>query len=100
MQCIIPGKIRHGQAAWQLPEAYLETLQKDLDGYCVESNTEWIDKGKRGKGKTPMRTFMEDKQLVNGKNITGRTMTTQLSLSCREDLATNKSSTVQKRTIN
>jgi len=47
----------------------LETLQADLDEYMDEYNTERSHQGKRCKGRTPMVTFIEGKQLYNEKNL-------------------------------
>jgi transposase InsO family protein len=47
----------------------IETLQRDLDEYIVEYNTERTHQGKRCKGRTPMETFIEGKKLFNEKNI-------------------------------
>lgn len=49
--------------------ADLETLQKDLDEYIGEYNTERTHQGKRCKGRTPMETFIEGKKLFNEKNL-------------------------------
>jgi len=47
----------------------IETLQRDLDEYIVEYNTERTHQGKRCKGRTPMETFIDGKKLFNEKNI-------------------------------
>ena len=47
----------------------IETLQRDLDEYMVEYNTERTHQGKRCKGRTPMETFIDGKKLFNEKNI-------------------------------
>lgn len=47
----------------------IETLQRDLDEYMVEYNTERTRQGKRCKGRTPMETFIEGKKLFNEKNL-------------------------------
>jgi len=47
----------------------LETLQTDLDKYMDEYNNERTHQGKRCKGRTPMETFIEGKQLYNEKNL-------------------------------
>jgi transposase InsO family protein len=47
----------------------IETLQRDLDEYMVEYNTERTHQGKRCKGRTPMETFIEGKKLFNEKNL-------------------------------
>lgn len=47
----------------------IETLQRDLDEYMVEYNTERTHQGKRCKGRTPMETFIEGKNLFNEKNL-------------------------------
>jgi transposase InsO family protein len=47
----------------------LETLQIDLDEYMDEYNTKRTHQGKRCKGRTPMETFIEGKQIYNEKNL-------------------------------
>jgi len=47
----------------------LETLQTDLDKYMDEYNNERTHQEKRCKGRTPMETFIEGKQLFNEKNL-------------------------------
>jgi transposase InsO family protein len=47
----------------------LETLQTDLDEYMEEYNIRRTHQGKRCKGRTPMETFIEGKQLYNEKNL-------------------------------
>ena len=47
----------------------IETLQRDLDEYIVEYNTERTHQGKRCKGRTPMETFIDGKKLFDEKNI-------------------------------
>ena len=47
----------------------IEILQRDLDGYLEEYNHERTHQGKRCKGRTPMDTFVEGKQLYHEKNI-------------------------------
>jgi transposase InsO family protein len=47
----------------------LETLQTDLDKYMDEYNNERTQQGKRCKGRTPMETFIEGKQLYTEKNL-------------------------------
>ena len=47
----------------------LETLQTDLDEYMEEYNIRRTHQGKRCKGRTPMETFIEGKQLYNEKNV-------------------------------
>ena len=47
----------------------IETLQRDLDEYIVEYNTERTHQGKRCKGRTPMETFIDGKKLFNEKKI-------------------------------
>ena len=50
----------------------LETLQKDLDEYIHRYDNERTHQGKRCKGRTPMETFIEGKQIYNDKNIEER----------------------------
>jgi transposase InsO family protein len=47
----------------------LETLQADLDDFMRRYNNERTHQGKRCKGRTPMETFVEGKELYNQKNI-------------------------------
>ena len=47
----------------------IDTLQNDLDEYIAEYNWQRTHQGKRCKGRTPMETFVEGKQLVNEKNL-------------------------------
>lgn len=47
----------------------LETLQVDLDEFMNEYNNERTHQGKRCKGRTPMETFIEGKEMYNQKNI-------------------------------
>lgn len=47
----------------------LETLQTDLDEYMNRYNTERTHQGKRCKGRTPMETFFEGKNLYDDKNL-------------------------------
>jgi transposase InsO family protein len=47
----------------------LETLQKDLDEYMQIYNTERTHQGKRCKGRTPMETFIEGKELFDEKDL-------------------------------
>jgi transposase InsO family protein len=47
----------------------LDTLQEDLDEYMDKYNNERTHQGKRCKGRTPMETFIEGKELYNQKNI-------------------------------
>jgi len=47
----------------------LETLQTELDKYMNEYNNERTHQGKRCKGRTPMETFIEGKQLYIEKNL-------------------------------
>jgi gluconate kinase len=41
----------------------------DLDEYMENYNNERTHQGKRCKGRTPMETFIEGKELYNQKNI-------------------------------
>jgi transposase InsO family protein len=50
----------------------IETLQKDLDEYINWYNTERTHQGIRCKGRTPLETFIEGKQLYKEKNIDDR----------------------------
>jgi transposase InsO family protein len=50
----------------------IETLQKDLDEYIDWYNTERTHQGIRCKGRTPLETFIEGKQLYDEKNIDDR----------------------------
>jgi transposase InsO family protein len=50
----------------------IDALQKDLDEYIDWYNTERTHQGIRCKGKTPMETFTEGKQLFNEKNLDDR----------------------------
>jgi transposase InsO family protein len=52
----------------------IETLQRDLDEYMVQYNTERTHQGKRCKGRTPMETFVEGKKLFKEKNLEERMM--------------------------
>jgi len=47
----------------------IESLQSDLDWYMNEYNTERTHQGKRCKGRTPMATFIDGKELFDNKNI-------------------------------
>ena len=47
----------------------LETLQKDLDEYMSSYNNERTHQGKRCKGRTPMKTFIEGKEQFNQKRL-------------------------------
>lgn len=47
----------------------LETLQLDLDEYMKEYNNDRTHQGKRCKGRTPIKTFIEGIVLYNEKNI-------------------------------
>lgn len=47
----------------------LETLQADLDDFMSSYNNERTHQGKRCKGRTPMETFVEGKELYNQKDI-------------------------------
>ncbi len=47
----------------------IETLQNDLDEYSVEYNWKHTHRGKCGKGRMPMETFIEGKKLFNDKNL-------------------------------
>ena len=47
----------------------LETLQADLDDFMRRYNNERTHQGRRCKGRTPMETFVEGKELYNQKNI-------------------------------
>lgn len=47
----------------------LDTLQKDLDEYMQLYNTERTHQGKRCKGRTPMETFIEGKELFDEKDL-------------------------------
>ncbi len=49
--------------------ADMESLQTDLDGYMVKYNNERTHQGKRCKGKTPMQTFIDGKQIFAEKNL-------------------------------
>ena len=48
----------------------LESLQKDLDQFIRQYNTERTHQGKRCRGKTPMMTFIEGKNNYREKNLT------------------------------
>jgi len=50
----------------------IESLQSDLDWYMNEYNTERTHQGKRCKGRTPMATFIDGKELFDNKNIEAR----------------------------
>jgi len=56
-------------AFWKKLYTDLETLQQDLDEYMKEYNNEWTHQGKRCKGRTPMKTFIEGIGLYIEKNI-------------------------------
>jgi len=47
----------------------LEALQKDLDEYIHLYNYERTHQGKRCKGRTPIETFIEGKEIYNKKNL-------------------------------
>jgi len=47
----------------------MESLQTDLDGYMLQYNNERTHQGKRCKGKTPMQTFIDGKQIFAEKNL-------------------------------
>jgi transposase InsO family protein len=47
----------------------LEALQKDLDEYIHQYNYERTHQGKRCKGRTPIETFIEGKEIYNKKNL-------------------------------
>ena len=47
----------------------LEALQKDLDEYIELYNYERTHQGKRCKGRTPIETFIEGKEIYNKKNL-------------------------------
>ena len=47
----------------------LETLQTDLDAYIEQYNTQRTHQGKRCKGRTPMQTFRQGKELYRQKML-------------------------------
>jgi len=47
----------------------LEALQKDLDEYIHQYNYERTHQGKRCKGRTPIETFTEGKEIYSRKNL-------------------------------
>jgi transposase InsO family protein len=52
----------------------IEELQVDLDTWLVRYNTERTNQGKHCKGRTPMQTFLEDRCLVNEKDLSRLTV--------------------------
>ena len=49
----------------------MEMLQEDLDIFMDRYNNERTHQGKRCRGRTPMATFIEGKQLYEEKNLNG-----------------------------
>lgn len=45
----------------------VEQLQDDLDFYMLQYNEERTHQGKRCKGRTPMKTFLDSLQLARDK---------------------------------
>jgi transposase InsO family protein len=58
----------------------LEDLQIDLDAWLVKYNTQRTNQGKHCKGRTPMQTFLEDRCLVNEKDLSKLTAEENLPL--------------------